>query len=92
MADHPMQPVVIDEQGTARFKANAIVRFLIDWATPRGIDMNALALMPFNQEDREQFAQLIGYSVSGFGDLSYASARLVNEADSQAEMLLDAES
>jgi len=27
----------------------------------------------FSQEDREQFAQLIGYSLSGFGELSYVS-------------------
>jgi hypothetical protein len=52
-----------------RFKANAIVRFLLD-AGP--YDMNTLAMMPFTDEDRRQFAQLIGYSVSGYGDLSYA--------------------
>jgi hypothetical protein len=29
--------------------------------------------MEFTQEDREQFAQLIGYSHSGSGDLGYVS-------------------
>lgn len=44
-----------------RFKANAIVRHLLD-AGP--FDMNQLAMMKFPREDREQFAELIGYSLS----------------------------
>lgn len=67
---HPVQPLETDSSGVLRFKKNAIVRFLLD-AGP--FDMNQLALMPFSQEDREQFAQLIGYSLSGFGELSYVS-------------------
>lgn len=82
---HPMQPIVMVD-GVARFKANAIVRYLLDWASDAPIDgskcdMNDLARMPFSQEDRNQFAQLIGYSVSGFGDLSYADPRTVRRAD-----------
>jgi hypothetical protein len=50
--------------------------------------MNDLALMPFSNEDREQFAQLIGYSVSGFGELPYASAMAVMAADVEAERLI----
>jgi hypothetical protein len=69
-AKHPLQPLIRDEDGTARFKVNAIVRFLLD-AGP--YDMNKLSLMPFSQEDREQFAQLIGYSYTGFEELSYVS-------------------
>jgi hypothetical protein len=68
---HPMQPMIEDkDDGTLRFKSNAIVRFLLD-AGP--YDMNKLALMPWSKEDREQFAQLIGYSVDGFQDLPYVS-------------------
>jgi len=64
---HPIQPIeIVDE--IARFKKNEIVRFLLDAGQ---FDMNSLALMQFSDEDRMQFAQLIGYSVSGFGDLSY---------------------
>lgn len=66
--DHPLQPIVIDEHGHARFKANAIVRHLLDAG---GIDMNKLAVLPFDENDREQFAQLIGYSLGGFSELSY---------------------
>ena len=65
---NPMQPLLIDERGTVRFKQNAIVRYLLDAG---GIDLNEIAVLPFSQDDREQFAQLIGYSVSGYGDLSY---------------------
>lgn len=79
---HPIQPLVTDDRGTIRFKANAIVRHLLDHG---GIDLNALAGMDFSIEDREQFAQLIGYSLSGFGGLSYvrqdtyATAELMSE-------------
>lgn len=67
---HPHQPLGLDANGTLRFKPNKIVRFLIDMGT---FDMNKLAIMDFSKEDRVQFAQLIGYSRSGFGDLSYVS-------------------
>lgn len=66
---NPLQPVVIVD-GIARFKENKIVSYLLDKG---GLDMNLLAMEDFTDEDREQFAQLIGYSVSGFGSLSYAS-------------------
>lgn len=39
--EHPMQPLLKDEHGVLRFKANKIVRFLLD-AGP--FDMNALAV------------------------------------------------
>lgn len=82
---HPMQQVHLDKEGVARFRANKIVRYLLD-AGP--FDMNQLALMSFSRRDREQFAQLIGYSVSGYGDLSYTSAKSVAKADAKVEELL----
>ena len=69
MSQHPTQPTEYDNNGVLRFKANAIVRFLLD-AGP--FDMNKLAMIPFSVEDRQQFAQLIGYSVGGYEELSYA--------------------
>jgi hypothetical protein len=66
----PMQPVEKDNQGVLRFRANAIVRHLLDHG---GIDLNQIALLDFPQEDREQFTQLIGYSISGYHKLSYVS-------------------
>jgi hypothetical protein len=86
--NNPMQPVVLDERGTPRFKENAIVRYLIDLCRDRGIaDMNTLAIIPFSREDREQFAQLIGYSVSGAGDLSYVSDEVYEAAALEAKAL-----
>lgn len=76
-AGHPMQPISRDKYGTARFKENKIVSFLLD-AYPGGL--NALAMMPFSKEDQTQFAQLIGYSVSGLCDLSYIPNKVKDEA------------
>lgn len=75
---HPIQPIEEDKHGTIRFKTNAVVSYLLDNGS---IDMNDLAVIDFAQEDREQFAQLIGYSLSGFGDLSYVSNATYEAAD-----------
>jgi hypothetical protein len=79
---HPLQPVVEDAQGTKRFKANDVVQYLLDHG---GMDMNDLARLHFSNEDREQFAQLIGYSLSGFAELSYVSDEAVEAAQAMAE-------
>ena len=76
--NHPIQPLALDEHGVLRFKSNALVRHLLDNG---GIDMNDLAVIDFPQEDREQFAQLIGYSQCGFGELSYVSDATYEAAD-----------
>lgn len=65
----PDQPTVLEE-GVLRFRANDIVAYLLE-AGP--VDMNELARLSFSREDRVQFAQLIGYSVSGWGDLPYVT-------------------
>lgn len=74
---HPMQPLVKDEHGTVRFKRNAIVKHLIQGK------QNDIAMMDFSDEDRVQVAQLIGYSVSGFSDLSYVSDADCERAEAQ---------
>lgn len=79
---HPIQPIYTDPNGTYRFKENGIVKFLLDNG---GFDMNKLAMMDFSREDREQFAQLIGYSLSGFGELGYVSDETFNAAEIMAE-------
>ena len=78
---HPIQQLATDESGVLRFRANAIVRHLLD-AGP--FDMNDIAVGDFSNEDHEQFAQLIGYSLSGFGDLSYVSDETYNAADAMS--------
>lgn len=67
---HPIQPIVPDDEGVMRFKANQIVRDLLDSGP---FSMNSIAEGDYSREDRVQFAQLIGYSHSGFGDLPYVS-------------------
>lgn len=82
---NPIQPVVIAKDGIIRFKKNEIVSYLLDNG---GIDLNQIAIQEFSDDDREQFAQLIGYSISGYGDLPYASKSSCRKADKRAEKLI----
>ena len=83
---HPMQPVqYVDD--VIRFKENAIVRFLQEFATQRGRDLDSLATMPFTKDDWTQFMQLLGYSISGAGDLSYFDRKVLAQADAEAAKL-----
>ncbi len=82
--EHPMQPIVWAKDGVIRFKPNPIVQYILDRG---GVDLNDIAVKGFKREDEEQFAQLIGYSVSGFGDLSYARKTTVAKADKIADAM-----
>ena len=73
----PIQPIV-----DHRFVENKIVSRLLDEG---GIDMNDIACWDIPQQDRIQFAQLIGYSVSGFGSLSYVDDETYDAAEQIAE-------
>lgn len=89
MSDLPMQPVWRDNDGVIRFKPNGIVQYLLDFG---GIDMNLIAIMhkrdgTFTDEEMSQFAQLIGYSVSGFGDLDYVTDEQYKAAEERAAAL-----
>jgi len=77
MLHRPIQPLE-EIDGVLRFRENKIVRFLLD-AGP--FDMNQLRMMPFSDEDREQFAQLIGYSLYGFQELDYVSDETFERAE-----------
>lgn len=66
---HPIQPIYTDDFGTIRFQKNAIVRHLLD--THPSCTLNQIATMDFSKQDRQQLAQLIGYSLSGYSTLSY---------------------
>lgn len=81
---HPMQPLVRDKKGVIRFKANAIIQRLFDTGV---IDLNRTSLWNCPIEDHEQLAQLLGYSVSGFGDLSYAQRKTIRKANRRASKL-----
>ncbi len=76
----PMQPIVKVGE-VVRFKKNGLVDALYEHGVKTGLGMNELSLMQFSDEERMQFAQLIGYSVSGYGNLSYVSDESANKAD-----------
>lgn len=80
----PMQPLHIDQFGTIRFKVNPIVQHLLDVAGNVGVNMNTIAMQGFEPEDQMQFAQLIGYSLSGYGELSYVTDESYDRASAAA--------
>lgn len=85
----PMQPIVWDDRGNIRFQGNKIVQWLVD---QKKIDLNAIFVAGIEQQwpipDLEQFWQMLGYSVSGFGDLSFVRRETVNKADEIADRML----
>ncbi|QFR59849.1 hypothetical protein VOWphi5012_065 [Vibrio phage phi50-12] len=76
--EYPMQPI-----SNGRFEANPIV----DWLCTEVSNMNAIAVYcaenKIDYKYQEQLAQLVGYSVSGYGSLSYVSDESYNRAESQ---------
>ena len=84
----PMQPIQLDAHGVARFAENRIVNDLLEFAAARRFGLNQIAIGDYSDEERMQLAQLIGYSVSGYGDLSYASEESVRKADTIVEELI----
>jgi hypothetical protein len=68
-----MQPIEFDDHGVTRFKRNEAVRYLLDNG---GIDLTQLSMLvrsgTIPEADYMQLMQLIGYSVSGYGDLAYS--------------------
>lgn len=67
--NHPIQPLETVD-GTLRFKPNPIVRYLLEKGP---FDLNDIASICFSDNDQQQFAQLIGYSLNGYSELSYVS-------------------
>lgn len=79
-----MQPVEDDGHDVLRFKPNAIVRHLLDHG---GMDLNKLSELGFSASDWEQFSQLLGYSVSGFSELSYVRDETWEAVNAAAEVV-----
>lgn len=69
MATHPIQPLARDANGVLCFKENKIVSDLLDVASKHGLSLNGIADRNYSNEDRQQLAQLIGYSLSGYSEL-----------------------
>lgn len=81
---HPIQPLVTDDRGVLRFKQNRIICDLLDFASDLGFGLNEIARGDYSREDRQQLAQLIGYSLRGYGELrsyvdddAYGAAQLM---------------
>jgi len=79
-----MQPIIKDPRGVLRFKKNELVDALYEHGVKTGLGLNELHGMGFTDEDRQQFAQLIGYSVSGYADLSYVTDEAYEAAEQAA--------
>ena len=75
MSEHPQQPTYLDDSGVLRFRENKIINWL--WESG-AIDLNKIAMRCFPEEDQRQFAQLLGYSVGGYNDLSYVEGHEVD--------------
>lgn len=82
-----MQPIVKDPYGVLRFKENKLVSTLYAHGVATGLGLNELHCMPFTDEDRRQFAQLIGYSVDGYGTLTYVDDEACDLADEAARAI-----
>lgn len=83
---HPIQPLSKDAEGVIRFKENTIVRRLLDYAQAHGMGLNEIAMQVHSDDDRQQFAQLIGYSLDGYGSLrSYVSDEAYSAACQMAD-------
>lgn len=95
---HPLQPVDFDADGeVVRFKENKIVSWMLDQGREgQRFDLHMIGLevardrLP--EADLVQLSQLIGYSVSGFGELSYAPTAMVEECDRIVDWLVAARS
>jgi hypothetical protein len=75
----PIQPI-----NEHRFVPNRIVRMLLD--THPSADMNTIAMMEFTDQERMQFAQLIGYSLGGFGELDYVDDETYDSASTMEQL------
>lgn len=84
----PMQPIEWDGKGVIRFQDNKIISMLYEAGV---FDLNAIAVQCIEKKipraDQMQFWQMLGYSVSGFGDLSFATKEMVAAADEIAAQL-----
>lgn len=89
--EEPMQPVGIDDHGTHRFLDNRIVRELLDRSANAGYSLNEIAVDAhrgkYSEAEQRQLAQLIGYSVGGYCDLSYVNDESAIRACERSDQL-----
>lgn len=85
----PIQPIGLDEHGVLRFKKNAIVADLVDSSNLNDISRK-VKQGQYSNQDYVHLMQLVGYSVSGFGDLSSVQKypEVLKEVDSRADAFI----
>lgn len=70
----PVQPVVVDGEGVARFRQNRAVRWLVDQLNLAGRStLNEIDVLGFDREDLRQLVQLLGYSIDHYAELGFAT-------------------
>ncbi len=62
-AKHPVQPLVLGDDGRTMFKKNRIIRYLLDAGS---IKLDDLTKLDFDDEDWTQLRQLLGCSLDAF--------------------------
>ena len=85
----PMQPVEMAADQVVRFKRNQIICDMQELCAKHGLDLNEIACRDYSKDDRSQLMQLIGYSVSGYGSLSFSRAKHVMRADQKADEIIE---
>ena len=85
-AAQPLQPYQMDAHGVKRYRSNEIVRNLVDSGKA---SLNHLAAIDWNLADKRQFWQQLGYSESGFGDLSFSPEGMQAEVEYIYEEMLE---
>ena len=72
---NPIQPLISDTE-CVRFKSNALVCALLEHGRATGFSLNELSIkFPWAEhaDDWKQLSQLIGYSLKGYGELTYVT-------------------
>lgn len=85
---NPIQPFMKDSQGVIRFKKNELVNALLEHGQSNGLGLNELACkytVAEHADDWQQLAQLIGYSLRGYGELCYVSDDAYGTAAAMAD-------
>jgi hypothetical protein len=79
-----LREVYTDTKGVVRFRGNAVV----EWLFKNGrIDLNTIPCHSLPSKDVAEFWQMLGYSVSGYGDLDFIDRMTVEQADKEAELV-----
>lgn len=88
MSKHPLQPLERDSHGVLRFKENRAVSALYEQLRTLKFDPWIILARDPNvtKDDLRQFAQLIGYSVSGASELSYMDEETLEAAQNAFDL------